>query len=96
MEVNREILVCQYSACRAQGSAAVLAQFLAHSTANVKVSEVECQGQCNVGPTVRILPEEVWYCRVTPKDVPIIVQQHLEQGSPVKALLNPRMHLYGV
>jgi (2Fe-2S) ferredoxin len=96
MEVNREVLICQYTNCRANGSAEVLARFLEYSRADVKVSGSECQGQCNTGPTVRVLPEEVWYCRVTPRDVPAIVQQHLEQGSPVKALLNPRMHLHGV
>jgi (2Fe-2S) ferredoxin len=74
------------------GSAAVLAAFEAESLPEVTVKGSGCQGQCNMGPTVRVLPEEIWYCRVKPIDVPLIVEQHFEGGKPVEALLNPRIH----
>jgi (2Fe-2S) ferredoxin len=51
-----------------------------------------CQGQCTTSPTVRILPEETWYCRVKEEDVNTIVQQHLQEHQPVKNKLNPRIH----
>jgi (2Fe-2S) ferredoxin len=51
-----------------------------------------CLGQCNIGPTVRVIPDEIWYYRVTPEDVPLIVEQHLKQGEPVQEKLNPRFH----
>ncbi len=96
MTSNRQVLVCQYRNCLANHSAAVLAEFLAHPLPNVEVLASECQGQCNLGATVRILPDEVWYCRVKPADVLEITQQHLKDGQPIASLLNPRMHCYGI
>lgn len=86
------ILVCQHQSCLRNNSAAVLAAFEAEQIPGVAVQASGCQGQCNMGPTVRIVPEEIWYCRVKPIDVPIIVEQHLKGGKPVQALLNPRIH----
>ncbi len=63
-----------------------------HQTANVMVSGCECQGQCGSGPTVRVMPGNSWYCRVTPEDVEAIVQEHFQTGQPVERLLNPRLH----
>jgi (2Fe-2S) ferredoxin len=45
-----------------------------------------------MGATVRVLPDDTWYCRVKPDDVRAIVEQHLKQGRPVAALLHPRFH----
>ncbi|WP_219898637.1 (2Fe-2S) ferredoxin domain-containing protein [Phormidesmis priestleyi] len=92
MENKVEVLVCQYQSCLANGSAEVLAYFLANPVDNVTVIGSECQGQCNMGATVRVLPDEVWYCRVKPEHVAAIVEQHLKQGNPVPALLHPRFH----
>jgi (2Fe-2S) ferredoxin len=89
---DRQVLVCQYVNCVGNGSVKVLAAFLAEPMMGVTVVGSECQGQCNMGPTVRVLPDETWYCRVTPEDVPIIVDQHLKQGKPIDRLLHPRFH----
>lgn len=89
---SRCVLVCQYHSCLKNGSAAVLAAFEAQKVAGVKVEACSCQGQCTTGPTVRVTPEEIWYCRVKPSDVPLIVEEHLKGGKPVEALFNPRIH----
>lgn len=86
------VLVCQHTSCLEAGSAAVLAAFEASEVA-VTVKGCGCQGQCSAGPTVRIIPEETWYCRVQPDDVPTIVEQHLIGGVPVEEKLHPRIHL---
>ncbi|MEA5510104.1 (2Fe-2S) ferredoxin domain-containing protein [Crocosphaera sp. UHCC 0190] len=89
----RCILVCQHSSCRAFGSSQVLFVFqLAKLPPDVVVMSTGCQGQCSSGPTVRITPEEIWYCRVQPQDVAIILEQHLYGGNPVTAKLHPRIH----
>ncbi len=88
-----QVLVCQYQNCLERGSAEVLAAFLDRPIPDVTAIGVGCQGQCNMGVTVRVLPDEVWYCRVKPDDVETIVEQHLKQGKPVEALLHPRFHL---
>jgi (2Fe-2S) ferredoxin len=59
---------------------------------SVFVAESDCTGQCSSGPTVRVTPEQSWYCRVTPEDVTTIVDQHLMGDRPVESLLHPRFH----
>ncbi len=92
MDSGRQILVCQYTDCLANSSAAVLAAFQAASVPGAMVIGCGCQGQCNMGATVRVLPDDTWYSRVKPDDVRTIVEQHLKQGKPVTALLHPRFH----
>jgi (2Fe-2S) ferredoxin len=90
---DRCVLVCQHRTCLNNNSAKVLAAFEAAKVPGFKVEATGCQGQCSSGPTVRILPEETWYWRVTVDDVPIIVEEHLKGGKPVDAKLNRRVHL---
>ncbi|HEY9798243.1 MAG TPA: (2Fe-2S) ferredoxin domain-containing protein [Leptolyngbyaceae cyanobacterium] len=90
---ERCVLVCQYKSCLAAGSAAVLAAFEAADLTGFTVTGTGCQGQCSSGPTVRIVPEETWYCRIKPTDVPVIVEQHLKGGKRVEAKLHPRIHM---
>jgi (2Fe-2S) ferredoxin len=92
MEADRQVLVCQYVNCLANNSAQVLAAFSEGAISGVEVTGNGCQGQCNMGPTVRVLPDEIWYCRVKSEDVPEIIQQHLKQNEPVDRLLHPRFH----
>jgi len=92
VDSKRQILVCQYINCQSQGSAAVLKAFQAAVPEGVVVTGCGCQGQCNMGPTVRVLPDETWYCRITPEQVPQIVEQHLINGKLVSDLLHPRWH----
>ncbi|NEQ45190.1 MAG: (2Fe-2S) ferredoxin domain-containing protein [Leptolyngbya sp. SIOISBB] len=87
------VSVCQHRSCSRSGSEEVLKAFQRHQSATLMVSGCECQGQCGSGPTVRVMPEDIWYCRVQPEDVDTIVENHLKaNGKPVKSLQNPRMH----
>jgi (2Fe-2S) ferredoxin len=92
--VPREVWVCQHRNCQAQGSALVLAAFESGLSASdgVTVCGSECQGQCNLAVTVRVLPDQVWYCRVKAEDVPSIIEQHLLGNQPIQRLLHPRWH----
>ena len=36
-----------------------------------------CTRRHHEGPVVFVYPDDVWYTRVTPEDVPIIVERHL-------------------
>ena len=90
---ERCVLVCQHKSCLAAGSAEVLAAFEKADVNGFKVMGARCQGQCSSSPTVRIVPEETWYCRVKPSDVPVIVEQHLKGGKPVEEKLHPRIHM---
>lgn len=57
----------------------------------VRVNKAGCLDQCEVGATVVVYPEAVWYGHVTLADVDEIVQEHLVNGQPVERLrLNPK------
>ncbi len=88
----KQVLVCQHVNCLAQGSADVIAALVAQDIPSMAIIASECQGQCNLGPTVRVLPDEIWYCRVKVADVAAISHTHLQNGHPVTALLHPRFH----
>lgn len=92
LEEERCVWVCQHQTCSRHGSAEVLRRFQEAELLDVKVSPSGCMGQCSTGPTVRITPDETWYYRVKPEDVPRIVDQHLNGGIPVEDKLNPRIH----
>ena len=87
------VLVCQYTSCQAAGSEEVLAAFEKADLGDFNVVATGCQGQCSSGPTVRVVPEETWYCRVKPTDVPKIAQEHLKGGKPIDEKLNSRIHM---
>lgn len=86
------IQVCQYRSCQRFCSADVLAEFKQHANSELMVAASSCLGQCGSGPTVRVIPDNVWYCRVRPDDIADILEQHIRQGKPVKRLLHPRFH----
>lgn len=86
------IQVCQYRSCQRFQSADVLAALKQHANADLRVIASSCLGQCGSGPTVRVAPDNVWYCRVKSQDVEEIIDQHIGQGQPVKRLLHPRFH----
>jgi (2Fe-2S) ferredoxin len=89
---RRCVLVCQHRSCERNGAIAVLAAFRAAKVTNVLISASDCLGQCASGPTVQVMPDQVWYCRVQPDDVPLVVEQHLHANQPVAKLLHPRFH----
>lgn len=88
---SRCVWVCQNQTCLRHGAEKVLQAFLDAEISEI-VMETGCMGQCSVGPTVRVTPDETWYYRVQPQDVPNIVEQHLKGGQPVEEKLNPRIH----
>ncbi len=49
--------------------------------------ETGCHGMCEMGPIVVVYPEGSFYCRVTPEDVPELVEEHLYKGRVLQRLL---------
>lgn len=70
----------------------MLAAFQAEPLPDVTISASQCLGQCGNGPMVLVMPDRVWYYRVHPDEVSVIVQRHLWNGQRVKALLYPKYH----
>lgn len=91
---DRCVLVCHNKSCLRNNSTEVFETFKAKTKnmdgVNIKASG--CLGQCSTGPTVRVTPDEIWYYRVKPENVPLVVVQHLQGDKPVDEMLNPRLH----
>jgi (2Fe-2S) ferredoxin len=55
----------------------------------VRANKAGCLDQCEVGPTVVVYPDNVWYGSVTPADVDEIIDAHIVGGNPVARLVIP-------
>ena len=85
------LLVCGGTGCHSSGSKAVM-EALETEIANkglteeVKVVETGCNGYCAAGPVMVVYPEGIFYQKLEPKDVPVLVEEHLLKGRPVERL----------
>lgn len=95
-DFNRHVLVCRGPRCSAMGAgdlAQTLNEELHHraiSEDDVLVTHTGCLFPCNQGPVLAVYPDNTWYARLTPDDVPRLVDQHLTGGQPLAELLAPR------
>jgi (2Fe-2S) ferredoxin len=55
----------------------------------VRANQSGCLDQCEYGPTVVIYPQAIWYGRVTPADVPRIVEETVIHGRVLEDLVIP-------
>ena len=88
----RTIRVCCGTGCLANGSAGVAAEFerLAAGTGvqvECHVKRTGCNGFCENGPLVTILPDAISYYRVKVEDVPEILERTVARGELVERLL---------
>ena len=86
------ITVCSGTGCQACGCLDVTAAFkevLRQSSLDqeVEVRATGCHGFCERGPLVVIKPEGIFYQRVRPSDVKLIVDQTIKGGKLVNRLL---------
>jgi NADH-quinone oxidoreductase subunit F len=95
------IIICAGTGCVANGSLKVHAAFcreiaaaglpltveLAEESSGTHVSRSGCQGFCQMGPLVTLLPQNILYTKVQPADVAEIVAETLAAGRTVERLL---------
>jgi (2Fe-2S) ferredoxin len=55
----------------------------------VRSSHSGCLDQCELGPTIVIYPQAIWYGGVKPEDVPRIVEKTIKQGEILDDLYIP-------
>jgi (2Fe-2S) ferredoxin len=53
----------------------------------VRANQAGCLDACEHGPVVVVYPEAVWYGKVTPADIPEIIENHIKNNQPVERLL---------
>ncbi len=78
--------------CNPDGSAALRSAFKAEVkrrglTPQVRANEAGCLDQCELGPTVVIYPDQIWYGGVQLKDVERIVEETVIGGRVLDDLL---------
>jgi (2Fe-2S) ferredoxin len=53
----------------------------------VRINSAGCLDRCELGPTVVVYPEGVWYSAPTKADIDEILQTHLVEGGRVERLM---------
>ena len=86
------ILVCAGGGCVSSGCKAVRDVLLTETARHgldreMKIIETGCIGACDQGPIIVVYPEGIAYKKLKPEDVPLIVEEHLLKGRPVKKLM---------
>ncbi len=86
------VLVCAGTPCRLRGCGAVKEALVRELAAQgldqeVRVVETGCLGISEAGPVMVVYPEGTMYCRLTPADIPEVVEEHLLKGRPVERLI---------
>ena len=77
--------------CSAKGSKDVASKFKEELhkrglKGKIRANKAGCLDMCELGPTVVIYPEGVWYRQVKVEDVVEIIESHLIGGKPVERL----------
>ena len=99
----RRVIICAGTGCMANGAMKVYEQFKAEMATSglqvilelraeaaddeVRLSKSGCQGFCQMGPLVSVVPDGILYTKVRSEDVADIVQQTLVGNQPVERLL---------
>jgi NADP-reducing hydrogenase subunit HndC len=87
-----QIIVCGGTGCSDKQSDAIVENLMLELEANaledkIHVIKSGCFGLCNLGPIVKIMPDDVIYAKVSPDDAREIVSEHIMKGKKVERLL---------
>lgn len=87
-----QILVCTGGGCLASGSLAIcgaLHDAIERNGLSNKVSVVQtgCMGPCAAGPVAKVMPDGIFYQKITPTDATAIIEEHVLKGEVVTRLL---------
>ncbi len=92
--MKRTLLVCCGTGCRANGSLALLDalnETVRSMNADVLVEPIikstGCNGFCENGPIVKVMPDDISYYKVKPSDAAEIIEKTVLQGKPIERLL---------
>jgi NADP-reducing hydrogenase subunit HndC len=101
-EMKKTILVCCGTGCVANGSRKIFRELklkLAEENrfqVMMFVKATGCNGWCEKGPLVKIMPDDITYCRVKLSDVEEIIEKTIKNGQLINRLLyrDPRTGEY--
>ena len=86
------IAICSGAGCHGLGNGGVIRAFEEEIekqglAAMVGIRATGCHGLCELGPSVVIYPEEIYYVKVAPEDVPEIIKQTVQGKKVVDRLV---------
>lgn len=89
---SRKILVCCGTGCLANNSFEIYTSFLeklkdTNTEVSPEIKATGCNGLCEKGPVVKILPDEISYFKVKAKDVDEIISKTISKGEIIDRLL---------
>lgn len=53
---------------------------------SIRINKSGCLDRCELGPVMVVYPQGVWYRYSSQADVDAILQEHIQQGTPVERL----------
>ncbi|MDD4572685.1 MAG: NADH-quinone oxidoreductase subunit NuoF [Sphaerochaeta sp.] len=92
MAFRNYILVCGGTACESSRADQIYQNLIKECkdqgvADEVQVIKTGCFGFCEQGPIVKVLPEDSFYVKVSPKDAHEIIAEHIIKGREVTRLL---------
>ena len=89
---EKHLMICGATGCLSSGSHLVELALIEELEKrgirdNFRLVMGGCPGFCEVGPIIVIYPDQVFYCRLKPKDMAELIEKHLVGGEIVKRLL---------
>ncbi len=87
-----DLLVCGGTGCQSTDSFELAEKLNAEIKAaklqdEVRVVLTGCFGFCEQGPIVKVMPDNIFYVRVSPDQAALLVKEHIQKGRVVQELL---------
>jgi NADH:ubiquinone oxidoreductase subunit F (NADH-binding)/(2Fe-2S) ferredoxin len=91
-KIRANIMLCAGTGCVASGTARVketLERELKKKGLDeeIKLVLTGCNGYCAEGPVIAVYPDEIFYQKVTEKEIPALVEEHFLKGRPYEKLM---------
>ena len=89
---ERHVLACMGPRCTSRGAGGLYVHFwkrlqkrgLLRGRSGVHAAQTGCLSPCNLGPTIVVYPEGIWYCGLTAEAIERIVDEHFVGGKVVE------------
>lgn len=93
VKYRKQLLVCSGTGCNSRQSDELLDNLKLELEAlalenDIQVIKAGCFGLCELGPVVKIMPDDIIYTKVTPDDAAEIISEHIVKGRKVERLIH--------
>ena len=91
-EHRADIMICAGAGCEACGCIKIKNTLIDELKKRELEEEINvvltgCMGPCQNAPIILVYPENIFYQKVKPEDIPFLVEEHFLKGRPVERLM---------